>query len=60
MGCATTPTPTAPAQAVFYFPSEHNIPERPEYVKNYQYYIDVQGEVLPTPRGTMTAATTSK
>ena len=33
MECATTSTPTAPAQAVFYFPSEHNIPERLEYGK---------------------------
>ena len=24
---------TAPAQTVFYYPSEHNIPERPEYGK---------------------------
>ena len=31
MESATTPTPKAPAQAVFYFPPEHNIPERPEY-----------------------------
>ena len=62
MECATTSTPTAPtvlAQAVFYFPSEHNIPERPEYGK-YKHYIDVQGDVLTTPHGTTTAATTSK
>ena len=26
----------------------------------YQNYIDVQGEVLPTPRGTTTADATSK
>ena len=29
-------------------------------MKKYQHYIDVRGEVLPTPRGTMTALATSK
>ena len=28
-------------------------------MKKHQYYIDVWGEVLPTPRGTMTAVATS-
>ena len=60
MESASTPTPTAQAQLLFYFPSEHKIPERPEYGKKNQHYIDVQGEVLPTPRSTTTAATSSK
>ena len=34
MEYATTTMPKAPTQAVFYFSSEHNIPERPEYGKN--------------------------
>ena len=29
-------------------------------MKKYQYYIDIRGEVLPTPRGTTTAVETSK
>ena len=40
-------------------PSEPNISEGPEYEK-YQHYIDVRGEVLPTPRGTTTAVATFK
>ena len=60
MESASTPTPTAFAQSLFYFPSEHNIPGRPEYGGKYQHHIDVHGEVLPTPRSTTTAATTSK
>ena len=59
MESASTPTPAAQAQLLFYFPSEHKIPERPEYGKN-QHYIDVHGEVLTTLRSTTTAATTSK
>ena len=37
--------PLAPTKVVF--PSEPNIPERPDYEK-YQHYIDARGEVLPT------------
>ena len=33
MECATIPTTPAPAQAVFCFPPEPNIPEGPEYEK---------------------------
>ena len=40
--------PPVPAQAVFCFPSEPIIPEGPDYEK-YQHYIDVRGDVLPTP-----------
>ena len=40
-------------------PLELDIPEGPEYEKN-QNYIDVRGEVLPTPRGTTTVVVTSK
>ena len=29
-------------------------------MKKYQHYIDVRGEVLPTPRRTTTAVVTSK
>ena len=29
-------------------------------MKKYQHYIDVRGEVLPTPRGITTAVVTSK
>ena len=41
------------------YPSEPYVPEGPEYEK-YQHYLDVLGEILPTPRGTMTAVATSK
>ena len=58
MECAITLTPLALADAVFYFLQELNIPEGPEH-EAYQYFIDVQGEVLKTPHGTATAAATS-
>ena len=50
-------TPPAPAQAVFHFPSKPYFPHKSEYEK-YQHYIEVRGEVLPTPCGTTTAVVT--
>ena len=55
----TPPSTGLSGKAVFCFPSEPNIPEESEYEK-YQHYIDVQGDVLPTPRCTTTAVVTSE
>ena len=46
MESTTTSTPTALAQAVFYIPSEQNIPERQVYGKNIDTilmyrYVDI-------------------
>ena len=38
----------APAKGIFCFPSEHIVPEGPEYEK-YQHNINRLGEVLPNP-----------
>ena len=43
-----------PAKAVFCFPSEHNT-LKDQHMKKNQYFIDAQGEVLPTQRGTTKA-----
>ena len=59
MESATILTPLAPVLVVFCFPSETNIPEGPEYEK-YQHYINVRGEFLQTPFGTITVVATSK
>ena len=59
MESATILTPLESAYAVFCFPSEANIPQD-QNMKKYQHYMDVQGEVFPTPRCTTTAVATSK
>ena len=47
------------AQAEFFFQSEPNTPEGPEYEK-YPHYIDVRGDVLPHPYGTTAAVAIAK
>ena len=52
MESATILTPTSTGlNGILLIPSEPNIPEGPKYEK-YEPYINVRGEVLPTPRGT--------
>ena len=53
MESGSTPKPTAPTQSTTFIKDQN-------MEKKYQHYIDVHGEVLPTPCSTTTAATTSK
>ena len=58
MESATIHKSLSTGSSAFCFPSEHKIPEGPEYEK-YQHYIDARGEVLPTPHRNITAVVAS-
>ena len=59
MESASTPMPTARPNRYSTFHQSTSL-LRDQNMEKYQHYINVQGEVLPTPHGTATAAKTSK